>query len=66
MTAEEERMIKLAIKNSLVEKKNTVMSQSIPAPVSIEETHETVLSNSGAHSVLDEIEEVKTYRPTEQ
>jgi hypothetical protein len=32
----------------------------------MDETHETVLTNSGAHSVLDEIEEVKTYRPTEQ
>jgi|LauGreDrversion4_2_1035121.scaffolds.fasta_scaffold167621_2 hypothetical protein len=66
MSAEEERMIKLAIKNSLAEKKSSVISQSLPGPVSFEETHETVLTNSGAHSVLDEIEEVKTYRPTEQ
>jgi hypothetical protein len=65
MSAEEERMLKLAIKNSLVEKQNLVMASN-QEPIKMDETHETVLSTSGAHSVLDEIEEVKTYRPTEQ
>ena len=65
MSAEEERMLKLAIKNSLLEKKQS-MNSSVQAAASMDETHESVLTSSGAHSVLDEIEEVKTYYPTEQ
>jgi hypothetical protein len=65
MSAEEERMLKLAIKNSLVEKQSSVKSLSM-AIHNFDETQESAHTSSGTQSVLDEIEEVKTYRPTEQ
>ena len=42
MSAEEERMLKLAIKNSLLEKKQLMVSTQL-AP-STDETHESVLT----------------------
>lgn len=42
MSAEEERMLKLAIKNSLLEKKQ--MMASAQAAASMDETHESVLT----------------------
>jgi hypothetical protein len=42
MSAEEERMLKLAIKNSLLEKKQSMVSPQL-AP-STDETHESVLT----------------------
>jgi hypothetical protein len=65
MSAEEERMIKLAIKNSLTEKHASIVQPTLTAS-RLDDTHETVLTTSGSHSILDEVEEVKTYRPTEQ
>lgn len=62
MTAEEERLIKLAIKNSLVEQKNILAPSK-----EIENSEESkTSSNLKQRSPLDEIEEVKTYRPTEE
>ena len=42
MSAEEERMLKLAIKNSLLEKKQIMAKAQVAA--SIDETHESVLT----------------------
>ena len=39
MSAEEERMLKLAIKNSLLEKKKPTL-----VPIPIDDTHESVLT----------------------
>jgi jmjN domain len=59
MSVEEERMLKMAIKNSLAQSKNLI----VPSPVEASNEGSTNISNSSA---LEEIEEVKTFRPTEE